>query len=128
MNDLARDLHADTERAKKRRKFEAAGIFNHVCVTCPEDDPLCLTFEHVAGQKHDDAVALVCMNCKAKRDCSQRAEPSPSDNPRNVFEVIGRWLLGMAGYFEILMTNLHRFGDFLITLAKAGYGDDLSFA
>ena len=128
MTDLERDMHREAERAKKRRKFDAAGIYIHVCVTCPQDDPLCLTFEHLAGQKHDDAVTLVCMNCKAERDCYQREEPKPSDNPRNVFEVIGRWLLGMASYFEILAANLHRFGEFLINLAKAGYGNDLSFA
>ncbi len=127
MTDLDYDLHCDAERAKKRQKFEAAGHFVHVCVCCPQDDVLCLTFEHPAGKNSDDTTLLVCMNCKALRDCLQRAEPSPSPNPRNVFEVIGRWLLSMAGYFGILMSTLRGFGDFLINLAKDGYGDDLSF-
>jgi hypothetical protein len=127
MTDLEHDLHCETERAKKRRRFEAAGHFVHVCICCGQDDVLCLTFEHLAGRNHDDTTVLVCMNCKALRDCVQRAEPSQSENPRNVFEVIGRWLLGIAGYFGILMTTLRGFGEFLINIAKGGYGDELSF-
>jgi hypothetical protein len=56
----------------------------------------------------------------------QREQPSPSDNPRNVFEVIGHWLLGMAEYFEMLIRTLRKFGEFL-ELAKQGYGADLRF-
>ena len=127
MTDLEIELHCEAERAKKRRKFEAAGHFVHVCTCCGEDDVLCLTFEHVAGRNHDDTTVLICMNHKALRDCLQRAEPSLSPNPQNVFEVIGRWLLGIAGYFGILMSTLRGFGEFLINLAKGGYGDELSF-
>jgi hypothetical protein len=41
--------------------------------------------------------------------------------------VIGRWLLSIASYFELLTDKLRLSGEFLINLAKAGYGDDLSF-
>ena len=51
----------------------------------------------------------------------QREEPPPSDNPRNVFEVI----LSMAEYFEMLIPYLRKFGEFLIKLAKQGYGNEL---
>lgn len=54
-------------------------------------------------------------------------EPSPSENPRNVFEVIGHWLLGMAEYFEMLIRHLRRYGEYLIELAKRGYGNELEF-
>lgn len=127
MNDMERDLHRDAERAKKRRKFDAAGCFVHVCVCCGEDEVLCLQVEHPAGRAHDDVVVLLCANCHLKRTCYQREEPSRSNHPRNVFEVIGRWLVGMAGYFDILRTKLRQFGEFLINLAKGGYGDELSF-
>lgn len=127
MTDLEREIHREQERAKKRRAFEAAGQFIHVCVTCGEGDPLCLILEHAAGQARDDVTFLMCVNCHAKRSCYQREEPAGSNNHHNVFEVIGRWLLGMAGYFEILMTKLRQFGEFLIALATDGHGDDLSF-
>ena len=53
------------------------------------------------------------------------ANPPPGPNRRNVFEVIGRWLLSMASYFEVLKDRLRQFGLFLIELAKTGYGDGL---
>ena len=62
-----------------------------------------------------------------ERTSITREQPSPSDNPRNVFEVIGRWLLGMAEYFEMLIRTLRKFGEFLIEIAKQGYGADLRF-
>jgi hypothetical protein len=52
-------------------------------------------------------------------------EPPLTNNPRNVFEVIGRWLLGMAEYFEMMIRHLQRFGEFLIELARRGYGNEL---
>ena len=82
--------------------------------------------EHPAGRAHDDAIRLLCVNCHRKRTADQRCDPSAGPNPRNVFEVIGRWLLSLASYFELLRETLRRFGEFLISLAKAGYGDDLT--
>jgi hypothetical protein len=127
MDSLHREAHMEAERQRKRRKFWALGITNHVCALCPEDDPLCLEVEHPAGQAHDDTVILLCCNHHRKRTADQRCDPSPSENPRNVFEVIGRWLLSIASYFELLTNTLRRFGEYLINLAKAGYGDDLRF-
>ena len=127
MDQLHREAHLEAERQKKRRKFWALEIDHHVCTLCPEDDPLLLEVEHPAGRLHDDTVVLLCIKCHRLRTADQRCDPSPSDNPRNVFEVIGRWLLSIASYFEILRDKLRQFGEFLINLAKAGYGDDLSF-
>jgi hypothetical protein len=127
MDDFHRQIQMDAERQKKRRKFDAHGLHHHQCVICGEDDPLCLEEEHIAGRAHDDAKCLVCTNCHRKKSASERCDPSPGPSPRNVFEVIGRWLLGIASYFELLTDTLRRFGEFLINLAKAGYGDDLQF-
>jgi hypothetical protein len=57
----------------------------------------------------------------------QGCEPPGGDNPKNVFEVIGRWLLGIAEWFELIGEKLYQFGEFLIGLAKQGYGGELSF-
>ncbi len=122
-----REARLDSERQKKRRKFDALGIEQHVCVLCPEDDVLCMEVEHPAGRAHDDAVRLLCTNCHRKRTAHQRCDPSASPNRRNVFEVIGRWLLSMAAYFELLCDRLRCFGEFLINLAKVGYGDEFDF-
>ena len=126
-DDLDRALKIEAERQKKRRKFDSLGLHDHHCIGCPQDDPLCLEIEHVAGRLHDDTVVLLCANCHRRRTADQRCDPSPGPNPRNVFEVIGRWLLSMASYFELLKDTLRRFGLFLIDLAKQGYGDEFAF-
>jgi hypothetical protein len=35
-------------------------------------------------------------------------------NPANVLEVIGRWLLGIAEWFELIVEKLYYFGEYLI--------------
>ena len=70
---------------------------------------------------------LLCENCDCVRTADPRADPPPGPNPRNVFEVIGRWLLSLASYFDLLKDTLRRFGLFLIDLAKRGYGDEFAF-
>jgi hypothetical protein len=57
----------------------------------------------------------------------QNFEPPGGENPRNVFEIIGRWLLGIAEWFELIIEKLYDFGEFLIGLARQGYGEDLRF-
>jgi hypothetical protein len=44
-----------------------------------------------------------------------------------VFEVIGRWLLSVVEYFELMLGTFRRFGEFLIELARQGYGAELKF-
>jgi hypothetical protein len=55
----------------------------------------------------------------------QREQPTPSDNPRNVFEIISRWLWAMAEYFGMLIPYLRKYAKFLNDLAKQGYGNEL---
>ena len=126
-DDLEREIQLTAERQKKRRKFDSHGLHDHVCTLCGEDDMLCLIEDHVAGRRHDDALRLICENCDCKRTADQRCDPPAGPNPRNVFEVIGRWLLSLASYFELLKDKLREFGLFLIGLAKSGYGDEFSF-
>ena len=81
------------------------------------------------GRKHGDCrlAALRIQIVSRKRSELQREEPPPTENPRNVFEVIGRWLLSVAEYFEIMCETFRRFGEFLIELARQGYGAELEF-
>ena len=124
MDDLTRELQI---AARKRQKYRALGFANPQCFSCPEDAIECLELDHVAGQKHDDQVWTLCKNCHAKRTLLQHLEPRGGADPRNPLEVIGRWLLGISEYFEMLIPNLRRFAEFLINLAKAGHGDGLTF-
>jgi hypothetical protein len=96
-------------------------------VVCAEKRIWCLQLDHVAGLKYDDICSPLCRNCHADRTFLQGLEPPEGENPTNVFEVIGRWLLGIATYFEMLIEKLWQFGEFLIELARRGYGGELSF-
>ncbi len=126
MTPLERKLH---RAAVKNRKQRLPGIHNEVCIGCARD----LTSnnkedDHMAGRKHDDIVWPLCKpTCHPKRSEYQREEPPPSENPRNVLEVIGRWLLSVAEYFELMCDKLREFGEYLIELAKTGYGAELQF-
>ena len=57
----------------------------------------------------------------------QSREPKGGENPQNVLEVIGRWLIAIAEWFELIKEKLYEFGEHLIGLAEQGYGADLKF-
>jgi hypothetical protein len=111
----------------KNRKIRLSGIHNEVCVGCGCDLAQGKEDDHMIGRKHGDLVWPLCPACHHKRSELQREEPPPTDNPRNVFEVIGRWLLSVAEYFELMCETFRRFGAFLIELARQGYGAELKF-
>jgi hypothetical protein len=124
MTAIERELR---RAAVKNKKERLSGIHNEVCVGCgchlaagKEDD-------HIIGRKHGDLVWPLCLPCHHKRSELQREEPPPTDNPRNVLEVIGRWLLSVAEYFELMYDAFRRFGEYLIELARQGYGAELTF-
>lgn len=124
MDDLERRLFREGRRRSAHRRL---GSERPVCVSCGEPDPLVLEREHLAGRKHDDTTTFMCRNCHARRSEMQREQPKGGADPRNPLEVIGRWLLGLAEYGELMIVTLRRFGEFLIALARRGYGSDLSF-
>jgi hypothetical protein len=110
----------------RRKKLKTLGIRTEICLICGSDDVSTFQFDHVAGRKHHNQEWPLCETCHEERNPMQREEPPPSNNPRNVFEVIGRWLLGMTEYFEMLIRYLRQYGEFLIELAKQGYGAELT--
>jgi len=122
MTSLERDLHRAAVRNKKER---LPGIHNEVCLGCGCDLADSKEDDHMVGRKHGDRVWPLCIPCHRKRSELQREEPPPTANPRNALEVIGRWLLSVKEYFELMCETLERFGRFLIDLARQGYGAEL---
>jgi hypothetical protein len=123
MTPVERELH---RAAVKNRKERLSGIHNEVCLGCGCDLAPGKEDDHMIGRKHSDLVWPLCLPCHHKRTELQREEPSPGPEWRNVFEVIGRWLLSVAEYFELMCDTFRRFGEYLIELARRGYGAELT--
>ena len=124
MSKVDRDL---AREAAIRGRLLHLGFPNPKCEVCGEDRVWRLEADHVAGRKHDGTVRLLCANHHADRAFLQGLEPLGGENPKNVFEVIGRWLLGITEWFELIIDKLWDFGEFLIDLARQGYGRELAF-
>ena len=122
MTPIERELH---RAAVKNKKERLSGIHNEVCLGCGCDLAHGKEDDHMIGRKHGDLVWPLCLPCHHKRSELQQEEPTPSDTWRNAFEVIGRWLLSVAEYFELMCDTFRRFGEYLIELARQGYGADL---
>ena len=123
MSKIDRDL---VREAAVRSRLRRAGCPDPRCTVCGEGRVWRFELDHLAGQKHDDACSPLCGNCHADRTFLQSLEPSGGEDPKNVFEVIGRWLLGIAEWFELIIEKLYQFGEFLIDLARKGYGGEFS--
>jgi hypothetical protein len=122
MTPIERKLH---RAAVKNKKERLSGIHNEVCLGCGRDLAEGKEDDHVIGRKHGDLVWPLCLDCHHKRSELQREEPPPTSNPRNALEVIGRWLLSLREYLELTLEMIGRFGEFLIELARQGYGAEL---
>lgn len=136
MNEFEREVFRDTRRNTAARRL---GSDRAMCLICGNTNPHVLSRgegDHLAGEKFAEDTAFVCRNCHAERSELQREQPAGAacgsrgahGPPPNPLEVIGRWLLGMAEYFELLKVTLRRFGEYLIGLARQGYGSDLTFS
>ena len=124
MTPVERELGRATVKNKKER---LSGIHNEVCLGCGCDLASGKEDDHMIGRKHGDLVWPLCLPCHHKRSELQREEPPPTRSPRNVLEIIGRWLLSVAEYFELMCERFRCFGAYLIELARQGYGADLEF-
>ena len=129
---ICRNCLADRTRNRAReaefvKRCRAAGFSDPRCIVCGERRIWRLELDHIAGRKHDDTCAPLCCNCHEDRTFTQRLEIKGGENPTNVFETIGRFMLGLAQWFELLIEKLYEWGEFLIGLARQGYGGDIKF-
>jgi len=122
------DRHRNaSQELAQRERFRKSGWPDPRCTRCGEGKIWRLELDHIAGQHHDGTCAPLCKNCHMERSFMQSLEPEGGENPKNVFAVIGRWLLGIAEWLELIIEKLYQFGEFLIGLANQGYGTDLQF-
>jgi hypothetical protein len=74
---------------------------------------------HLAGRRYSDLTVLECKNCHAKLTALQKGHPPPTKGEPSWEEVIGRFLMGLADLFELLIETLRKYGDQLIEHARS---------
>jgi len=99
------------------RAHERLGSTEPRCLHCGEDFPHCLELHHIAGRAMHDDVVISCRNCHRKLTEFQKDHPPILSQPPHVLELIGRYLLGIADLFRLLIGRLDEFGRKLIELA-----------
>jgi hypothetical protein len=123
MDDVERDL---ARAARKRKQYLARGFPDPICPFSATDDILKLQRHHLAGKEYSDTIWPVRVDFHQELTAMQRDHPLGGADPRNPFEVIGRWCHNLADFFELLLRTFRIFGDFLIGLARDGYGTEFS--
>jgi len=103
----------------KQTRLESLMTNEPICKTCGEMHFSVFEKHHLAGQRYSDVIVLECKNCHAKLTALQKGHPPPSGGDPSLEEVIGRFLLGLADFFELLIDSLRKFGEYLIEQARA---------
>lgn len=106
------------------RAHERLGTNAPQCIHCGENYAHCLEEHHIAGRAMHDDVVIMCRNCHRKLSDAQKDHPQPQSKSPHVLEVIGRYLLGVAELFRLIVERLDQFGRTLIELATAGTAVD----
>jgi hypothetical protein len=114
MTDEEREI---AREKRQRQRFEKLGFPEPRCIFCGVDDVRCLELHHIAGRGHSDDVWPVCRNCHAVLTDFQGDHPPKDAPPDNVLEIIGRFLLGVADFLEMLITRCRDYGETLIRMA-----------
>lgn len=104
---------------RKQRALERLGSNDPRCVICGESNWQCLESHHLAGQAYAGETVPVCRNCHRKLSDGQCDHPAKTGESPSQSEVIGRFLLGLADLFELLVEKLAEWGRYLIELAAA---------
>ena len=103
------------EETRREKDYRRLRTRNPICVGCGySDHPAALELAHIAPREfHDDGVVL-CSNChRAQSDTEKDYSYSPqSDNPE--METIGRYLLALSEFFQMMATRMSEFGHWLL--------------
>lgn len=107
------------ERAKQTR-LEKLETNHPVCMACPEDHWAVFEDHHVGGCRYCELKIRHCKNCHAKATALQKGHPPVSRERPTMEECIGRLLMGLADFFELLIKTLREYGTYLIETYGSG--------
>ena len=103
---------SDKRLAKAYRRL---GTHNPICVGCGfSGSPHALELAHVAPRAFHDDVGILCSNCHRAQSDSEKDYPyqPQSDNP--LMETIGRYLLRVSEFLQMIAKRLSEFGHWLL--------------
>lgn len=106
---------------RRQNALERLGTNSPQCMLCGENDWRTLEKHHIAGQAYDDFTCIHCRNCHRKQSDKQKDHPRPIDVPIGLVEAAGRFMLGLADFFELLIEKLREFGNALIESVRAEF-------
>ena len=121
--DKVEEKRKNREIARERRRqnaLERLGTNEPRCIFCGEADWRTLEKHHIAGQVYDDFTSIHCRNCHRKQSDRQKDHPEQMSAPVGLPEAVGRFLLGLADFFELLIEKLREFGEALIESVQSG--------
>jgi len=115
-------------------RLKKMGLDGAVCLGCGSSDLSTFQFDHIAGHKYHPKLWPLCEKCHQEKTYVLYLDPPQIENPKNVFAVIARFLLNLIPYFDMairflqeIAAQLRVFAEFLLDLARRGYGDELVF-
>ena len=104
---------------RKQTRLDQLGTDRPLCILCLESDWRCLELHHILPTQTTENCGIVCRNCHRKLSDDQKDHPPRDKNQTpSMVELIGRYLLGLADLFSLLVDAFTRFGHFLIDYAK----------
>lgn len=107
------DFNLAAERRKQRR-LEELGTQTPYCPACGEGDWRCFELHHIAGRAFDPLMVAICANCHRKLTDDQKDHPAKTPAADPELERIGRFLVGLADLFRLIVEKLALWGEALI--------------
>ena len=79
-----------------RRRHEAVGTSNFVCVMCGCTDIVTAEGHHIAGKHFDSHVEYFCANCHCRLTDAQKSRPRPTSKDPGPVERAGHYCVGVG--------------------------------
>jgi hypothetical protein len=103
------------EEDRNQQRLRRLGTQTPVCVACGETHPAVFERHHIAGRKHSEDTARLCLNCHRKLSDKQRDHvPRGTREPAGPAAGVGHYLLGLADLLAMIVETLRKFGAWLI--------------
>ncbi len=139
--DARRASAAPTDPTRKarraevvRQKLKKIGLDGAVCLGCGSAELSTFQFDHIKGRKYHPELWPLCEACHQEKTYVLYLDPPQTENPSNALAIIARWLLNLIVYVEMAIRFVQAqcaqarvIADFLLELARSGYGDELVF-